>query len=233
LEKDKNNKEPIILGIETSYKICGVSLAKGQNLLFEMNLNAYRSHIEKLYNLINDICKYTAINLNKIDLIAVSIGPGSYTGLRIGLSAAKGLAFSLGKPIIGIKTFEVLAFPFKDISESIFSIIPSKPGEFYRADFQSKDGVLSENGKANAISLDELYAELQTKKPGICGILEKLDLNYIEKSLGCRILGNGNSFPRSYLVSMLGCQKYIKKELSDLADLEPYYIKGFPDSDGS
>jgi tRNA threonylcarbamoyladenosine biosynthesis protein TsaB len=100
----------IILNIETATKNCSVSLAKNGEVIAikELNNGNY-SHAEVLHPFIVDILKETNLNSTEIDAVAVSKGPGSYTGLRIGVSAAKGLCFAFNKPLISIKTLASLA----------------------------------------------------------------------------------------------------------------------------
>ena len=102
-----------ILSIETSTNICSVSLFKNSKLL-ALKEDSNRKHSSLLASFTDDIFKEADFNINSIDAIALSIGPGSYTGLRIGLSFTKGLAFSLKKPIIPIDTIESLSEEIKD-----------------------------------------------------------------------------------------------------------------------
>ena len=107
----------IILNIETATKNCSVSIAnKGEVVvLIELNDLNY-SHAEKLHPFINQALKEAKVSIRDIDAVAVSKGPGSYTGLRIGVSAAKGICFSINKPLISIETL-------RSLSVSILSLI--------------------------------------------------------------------------------------------------------------
>src|SRR5476651_2151762 len=99
----------IILNIETATTVCGVSLAKDGKLLALKEINGDYSHAENLTLFIEVVCKQANIKLSEVDAIAVSKGPGSYTGLRIGVSTAKGLCYSLEKPLISINTLQHIA----------------------------------------------------------------------------------------------------------------------------
>ena len=98
-----------ILNIETATTVCSVSLAKDGELLALKEINGDYSHAENLTLFIEDVCKQTNLKLSDVDAIAVSKGPGSYTGLRIGVSTAKGLCYSLEKPLISINTLQHVA----------------------------------------------------------------------------------------------------------------------------
>jgi tRNA threonylcarbamoyladenosine biosynthesis protein TsaB len=98
-----------ILSIETSGEVCGASVYFEMNNYFEVIINKKNVHSEKIFEVIDRVLKLSGIKLNEVEAIAVSSGPGSFTGLRIGMSAAKGLAYGSHKPIIPVPTFEALA----------------------------------------------------------------------------------------------------------------------------
>ena len=101
---------PLILCLETATKSCSVSLGqKGKVLALKESLDEKYSHSENLTLFIEDVCKEAKVRLQDVDAIAVSKGPGSYTGLRIGVSTAKGLCYALDKPLIAINTLEAMA----------------------------------------------------------------------------------------------------------------------------
>ena len=97
-----------ILNIETSTTVCSVSLSKGGNLISFKEINNGYTHAENLHVFIEEVIKEASITLKDLDAIAISKGPGSYTGLRIGVSAAKGLAYSLNIPLIALDTLEIM-----------------------------------------------------------------------------------------------------------------------------
>ena len=99
----------LILSLETSTTVCSVAIYREQNLLASAEVHIEQSHASKLAVLIDDVRKLSGIELKELSAIAISSGPGSYTGLRIGTSTAKGLCYALGIPLISINTLEVLA----------------------------------------------------------------------------------------------------------------------------
>jgi tRNA threonylcarbamoyladenosine biosynthesis protein TsaB len=104
-----------ILSVETSGEVCGASIFFNEKKFFEINLVEKNIHSEKLLEVVEAVLKKSLVKINEIGLIAVSSGPGSFTGLRIGMSAAKGLAFGANLPIIPVPTFEALALKICDI----------------------------------------------------------------------------------------------------------------------
>ncbi|MCK5087215.1 MAG: tRNA (adenosine(37)-N6)-threonylcarbamoyltransferase complex dimerization subunit type 1 TsaB [Melioribacteraceae bacterium] len=103
------NKFKPILGIETSEELCSVAVMLTENSFIELNYKQKYIHSEKLILMIDELLKMAELKINEIGHIAVSIGPGSFTGLRIGLSAAKGIALGASLPIVPAPTFEALA----------------------------------------------------------------------------------------------------------------------------
>lgn len=136
--KNMNDMFPV-LAIETSDLICGVCVYFNEEKYFSSKLVLKHSHAEKLFELINSVLKTALITQTDLKSIAVSSGPGSFTGLRIGMSAAKGIAQALKIPIISVPTFEALAFQIsKILPEKSDFILANKVGrdELYFAKFQ-------------------------------------------------------------------------------------------------
>ena len=133
-----NNIFPL-LAIETSDSVCGACVYFDEEKYFSSKLILKHSHAEKLFEVINSVLAMASITQNDLKVIAVSNGPGSFTGLRIGMSAAKGIAQSLSIPIIPVPTFEAFAYQISSIlpDKSTF-IISNKVGrdELYYAKFQ-------------------------------------------------------------------------------------------------
>ena len=124
----------IILNIETATKNCSVCLAENGEILAIRELNdGNYSHAEKLHPFIQDILKEAEITVGNIDAVAVSKGPGSYTGLRIGVSAAKGICFAIDKPLISIDTLKSLAHSFSIEEGLIASMLDARRMEVYSA----------------------------------------------------------------------------------------------------
>ena len=128
-----------ILSIESSQSCCGACVFFNDNKFYEMSVNLKNSHAEKIFNIIDSVIKASGISLKDISAVAVSCGPGSFTGLRIGMSAAKGLAFGASLPIIPVPSFEALAFQIsKGLSNGTEFIITNKVNseEAYFAKFK-------------------------------------------------------------------------------------------------
>jgi tRNA threonylcarbamoyladenosine biosynthesis protein TsaB len=119
-----NNGLPI-LGIETSGELCSVALLVNETTFYEINILEKHVHSKKILNLIDILLKEAGIELTKLSHIAVSIGPGSFTGLRIGLTTAKGIGFGSNLPIVPVPTFNAMALQVSDFipDNSNFAIV--------------------------------------------------------------------------------------------------------------
>lgn len=160
LQLENLNKITPLLAIETSDKICGVALLVNEKEFLKVEINQPHSHSEKLFEQIEIIQKHSDVELNKIKSIAVSIGPGSFTGLRIGLSAAKGLSEGLKIPLIPVPTFEAMAFQiatFLPDQTEFFIANKANKDEAYFAKFFVKSNNYIFDGKLKLISQSELF----------------------------------------------------------------------------
>jgi tRNA threonylcarbamoyladenosine biosynthesis protein TsaB len=134
------NGKPI-LALETSERICGVCLYFNEENFFEFSMLLKNAHSEVIFDLIDKVLKTSGTEINQVACIAVSAGPGSFTGLRIGMSTAKGLAFGASLPIAPIPTFEAMAYQLTEfLDEGTEFIIANKVNseEAYFAGFQIK-----------------------------------------------------------------------------------------------
>ncbi len=202
-----------VLALETSDKICGVCLLKDNNDFFSIETNLPHSHSEKLFEQIEIIQQHSGTNLSQIKSIAVSIGPGSFTGLRIGLSAAKGLIEGLKIPLIPVPTFEALAY-------QISSFLPDG-AKFYIANRANKDECYFAKFfvKGNSYIFDE---ELK--------LISQFELNEIKDSLIFGNLSNNPlriASPSAEFVARWANNFGIEKLVTDIDFLEPNYIKDF------
>lgn len=129
-----------VLGIETAGKAVGVALVEGSEVLAEAWVAAPQRHCRELVSLIDFCLRKADLTLGKVDGFAVSLGPGSFTGLRIGLATAKALAQATGKKLAGVPTFEALAVAAGEFAGIICPVLPSRPGEVYAAFVRRRDG---------------------------------------------------------------------------------------------
>jgi tRNA threonylcarbamoyladenosine biosynthesis protein TsaB len=213
-----------ILNIETATTNCSVSISKnGETVALKEDNDKNYSHAERLHVYIDAVLKEVNITSNDLKAIAVSKGPGSYTGLRIGVSAAKGLCFALDTPLISTPTLHALAHQVKIDNGVIVAMLDARRMEVYSVIYDSDYNQIRET---EAQILDEnAFAEyLKKGKVYFIG-------NGVEKSK--TIINHPNAvfiedkLPSSNDMSLLAYNKYKISDTEDVAYFEPYYLKDF------
>ncbi|MBE6530163.1 MAG: tRNA (adenosine(37)-N6)-threonylcarbamoyltransferase complex dimerization subunit type 1 TsaB [Ruminococcaceae bacterium] len=143
----------IVLALESSAIAASVALQKDDRLLAEMTLNRGNTHSENLLPMVESLLSRLDLTIDNIDLFAVSVGPGSFTGVRIGVATVKGLAFGKGKPCVGVSTLEALAENLAFLSDSLICpVMNARRNQVYTALFRGKNCLLPDS----AISVEEL-----------------------------------------------------------------------------
>ena len=214
----------LVLNIETATTNCSVSLSKdGETLVLKEDNSLGYSHAETLHLFIDEVFKISKLKPSEIDAVAVSKGPGSYTGLRIGVSSAKGLCFALDKPLISISTLESLAHQVKATDGLIIPMLDARRMEVYSAIY-NENLELQREIKAEILT-EESYSELlESNKVYFVG-------NGVEKTK--TLINHPNAIfiqgklPSANQMSLLAEMKYKKSDTEDVAYFEPYYLKDF------
>ncbi len=148
-----------ILSIDTSSKICGVSILDNKNLICNLDKETNKSHSENLMPMISQALADSNTDLNSIDLIVCDIGPGSFTGIRIGVATVKGFCDSLNIPSIGISSLEALAYSINN--ELICSLLDCKNNNCYFALYKKSNGILQTLIEPKAETLENALSTLK------------------------------------------------------------------------
>lgn len=133
----------LILGIETATRTGGVSIVSETGVVAEYTLNIEVTHSERLMSTVDRVLSDTGISLSNIDGLAVSIGPGSFTGLRIGTATVKALAFATGRPVAAVPTLKALAWNLPEASRLICPLLDARKRDVYTAAYRFVDGELA------------------------------------------------------------------------------------------
>lgn len=154
-----------VLAVDTSSKVASVAILEDNTTLAYFTMNSKQTHSQTIMVMIDNVLNITSLTPKDIDLFASATGAGSFTGLRIGISAIKGLAFGVDKPSIGVSSLEGLAYNCIDISDSIICpVMDARCGQVYNALFEvvsgSESSSLSRLCEDRPIKVDELCAEL-------------------------------------------------------------------------
>ena len=216
-----------ILQIETATQVCSVALSIDGETVYTKEEIGQNLHASNLTLFVDEVIKSSHFTYNDLDAIAVSKGPGSYTGLRIGVSTAKGLCYALEKPLIAVETLEMMANGF--ITENptyaglICPMIDARRMEVYSAVFDSNLNVLE---PTSAKIIDEnSYVEL----------LQKNEITFLgDGAAKCKdtlnhqnALFNDKNFNSAKYISGLAYQAFQVQNFEDVAYFEPFYLKDF------
>ena len=149
-----------ILGIESSSLVASVAILDGDTITAEYTVNHKKTHSQTLLPMLDEIVRMTEQNLEDLDAIAVSGGPGSFTGLRIGSATAKGLGLALEKPLIHVPTLDAMAYNLYGCGERICPIMDARRGQVYTGIYRFEDNTFRTLKEDCAIALEELLEEL-------------------------------------------------------------------------
>jgi tRNA threonylcarbamoyladenosine biosynthesis protein TsaB len=210
-----------LLAIETSDSICGACIYFDEAKYFSAKVILKHSHSEKLFEVIQSVLNQASISQNDLKAIAVSNGPGSFTGLRIGMSAAKGMAQALSIPIIPVPTFEALAFQIsKYLPEETSFVISNMVGrdELYFAKFQIKGNSYIFKEELKIIPISEII--LFSKSMNVFG-------NFENSGTNDKINLKNISAPNPEYVAEWALKFGADKIIYAIDNIEPNYIKDF------
>lgn len=215
-----------ILAVDTSANVAAVALAKDGVLLGECMINNKKTHSEKLMPMIDTLLKDNGVDITEIDLFAVANGPGSFTGLRIGVSTVKGLAHAVNKPIVGISTLEGLAYNLFETDGIICPIMDARRSQVYNAVYKWENGEFKELIAPRAISLDECLDGLKDEikvyflGDGVPVYEEEIKKNMVERAIFAKA---NNLNQRASSLAVLAEKRADKAE--DYNSFMPFYLR--------
>jgi tRNA threonylcarbamoyladenosine biosynthesis protein TsaB len=220
-----------IISIDTSTKVCSVALHQNGGLLACYELFAEKSHSSMLTTLVQNVVTQSGMSFSQIDAFAVAKGPGSYTGLRIGVSSAKGLCYALDRPLVAVNTLEAMAYQVKDFVDGqhlICPMIDARRMEVYCAIYQPKEDTLIEIEPTQAkIINEESFSERLSQKSivflgdGAAKCKTILGLNTHS------VFPNTPIHPSAKTIGILANQYAQAGKFEDVITFEPYYLKEF------
>lgn len=215
----------ILLSLETATTNCSVSISKDDQIiaLKENNAENY-SHSEQLHLFIKEALQEASLSFSDLDAVAISKGPGSYTGLRIGVSAAKGLCFAMDIPLISIPTLKSMAHQVKpQAGEIVIPVLDARRMEVYscvyNSDYQeireTRAEIINEASFAEFASAAKVYL-IGSGAEKSRGVLEHTNFQFDETIV-----------PSAREMAPLAFKKFQAKQFEDVAYFEPYYLKDF------
>lgn len=217
----------IVLGIETATPLCGVGLADESGLTADYRLIRGFAHAEQLAGAAQKILADAEIRIQDLSGVAVSIGPGSFTGLRIGLGFAKGLAFSHDLPLMAVPTLTGLVASIPPLAPSVCALLVARKGEVYRAVYGWQDAAWHIRKDVDVVSADSICDGLPEGDVLFIGPGALVHRDQIQHSGRAVFPDDIYSHPTGYGVAAVGRTMLAAGQTSDLDSLVPTYLKRF------
>lgn len=220
-----------ILGIDTSTPIGSVALIEGENIVAEHTLNIVQAHSSRLMPAINTVMKRGEITPQELDGCAVGIGPGSFTGIRIGVATAKSLCYAVDKPIVGVSTLEAIAYNLRWTAGVICPILDARRTEIYGAIFEGGTywkRVTDDFCLPIDLFLDELDSHISSDAtPIFVGDGLAAYGEVIQERLGETVSFADPIFnvPRGSTIAKLGAQRLLRGDTDSYWTLVPNYVR--------
>ncbi len=220
-----------ILAIETSTMLGGIAIVDdASGLIAETRMNVKSTHSERLMTEIDHVLKQSRLDMSQIDAFAVAIGPGSFTGLRIGLSTVKGFSYSTGKPIVSVPTLDAFAWNFSYSRYPICTLLDARKKEVYAALFKWEENGFAKLKNEQSVKIAKFLEEVKLisyAKIIFAGEGAVLYQSEIIRQMGDRALfaSQEKMIPSPSNVAFLALQKAQRGEFSEPVSLVPFYIR--------
>jgi tRNA threonylcarbamoyladenosine biosynthesis protein TsaB len=225
---NKKSKSVQLLGVETSSMISGVWISRNDRLLGQVSVAIPYVHSKRLALLVEQMLEHVEIAFPDLDALAISAGPGSFTGLRIGYSLVKGLAHSLNIPIVEVPTLDIWAYQEGPKSVPVLSLIDAHRDEIFYGQYRWENTDLNRISDFNLIHISELTEIIEQTTLLVGGDLVKLyekisSLKSDKIILPLRL----KSEPENWAFCELAFRRFMNGELSDIENSEPLYLRAF------
>ena len=222
------DKKMMVLAMDTSTMVSSVAVARPDRVLAELTAETRYTHSETLVVNIEEVLRLADVKREEISAVAVSLGPGSFTGLRIGLAAAKATAYALSIPLVGVPTLEVLAAAFPSPGAVVAPLIDAQKGNAYFALYRfTEQGLVCEKEAAVA-SPSEIVAAIAEEKGTVTiagDFARRMKAKGMELPKNAALAPITHIMPRAALVAARGIVRLENGQESGLMELEPIYIR--------
>ena len=215
-----------ILAVDTATKSCSVAIVDNESLLAEVTIVREQTHSKHLMEMINTVTGLSGLTVSELDGFAVTRGPGTFTGVRIGISSVKGLAVASGKPVVGVSSLDVLAMQASLSSYLICPLLDARRGEVYCARYRFRDGNLKKEIEEQVFPPEKAVRDLNEA----CLFVGNGARLYQETILNK--IGNFAHFAptfqntiRASTVAHLSMKRFVNADTDDVATFVPHYIR--------
>jgi tRNA threonylcarbamoyladenosine biosynthesis protein TsaB len=220
-----------VLGIDSSSIVTTIAVVNEEKLMSEYIVNNKKTHSEKMMVVLKKVLDDLGITVNDLDVIGVAKGPGSFTGIRIGMACAQGIAHVLNKPMVGVNTLDGLAYNLMGNKDLICPVINAQRQELYTSLYCYKDGELERLWEYKLIKADKLVKELSNLNKKVVTLGDGLPL--LKKALVENDLSVENivpahpvfSMPRASSIAAVALKEYAQGNSQDCFSVKPFYIR--------
>ncbi|MEN6621364.1 MAG: tRNA (adenosine(37)-N6)-threonylcarbamoyltransferase complex dimerization subunit type 1 TsaB [Smithella sp.] len=216
----------LTLAFDTSFKTAAVAILDDETVLYDVLINSGLNHSETLLVAMDQAFKQLRLNINDIDLFACALGPGSFTGLRVGISTLKGILLACAKPAVGVSSLAAVALNITDNNALIYSIMDASRGQVYTASYRYNNNLLLQVSPEKVVEPDEIVFD------SACGNIILVGggaIKYREifrqKVEIAQIAPAREQFIHASAVGILGREKFLRKELLDPVAFTPVYLR--------
>jgi len=226
LKKENDNNRLTILAVDTATSTCSVALADPSGTIAELNYFGKQTHAKHLATMVDRLLAQADITLAAVAAFAVDAGPGTFTGLRIGMAAVKGLAAATRKPAVGVSSLDALANQVTDESGQICCMLDARRGEVYAARYTVRDGVVAKLTREEVLAPQSAVAA----HDGPClyigsGAVVYRDMIADQAGKNARFAAGDENHIRAASIARLGLQKLAAGDTGRALDLVPNYIR--------
>lgn len=216
----------LILAFDTSFKTAAVALLQDDTILYDALINTGLNHSEILLPAIDQVFRQTRLKISDIDLFACTLGPGSFTGLRVGVTTLKGLLIATGKPAAGVSSLAALALNVEERAALICSVMDAGRGQVYTACYSYNDkNLLTQIYPEKVVDPQELIAGINQDIIFVGEGSIKYRHIITEKAGRVKFASNMQQYIRASTVGILGREKFLRNELINPATFGPVYLR--------
>jgi len=215
-----------ILAIDTSTQSCSAAVVEAGSVLAEITIAGRRSHTRHLMEVIDTVLRLAGCNLTDLDGFAVTRGPGSFTGIRIGISCVKGLAMSTQKPVVGVSSLDALAHSVGESGNHICTLIDARKNEVYWARYRIENGLPAPEISERVSNLEEALSGIRERHVfvGSGALIHEQEIRQCLDGFACFVPGHRHMI-HAPDVAALSMDRFTRGETDDINSLIPHYIR--------
>jgi len=218
-----------ILAIDTSSVVAAVAVMDNDRLLGEYIINHKKTHSQKLMPMVSELMSSLELKPSDIDVFAASSGPGSFTGLRIGITTIKAMAYAVKKPVIGVPTLDALAYNIPVTESLICPIMDARNNQVYTALYRRERGTLTNITEYLGVPIPEIVEIIKGKNQKVIFVGDAVEIHkeFIGEELGdmCEFAPGSLLFQRASSVAQAAKVRVLNGMLENSFDLVPFYLR--------